>query len=186
VLPATIGEGGLIALAGALGWWLEAPPFDRFRVSVGGLAWGIGATAPLLLALRWCLRTGWSPVARLVTMVQEKLSPLFRGATVPELALLALLAGVAEEALFRGVIQDALGGWLPAGAALIIGSLLFGVAHWVTTTYAVLAGIVGVYLGALYLVTGNLLAPIVTHALYDFVALFILARLKPAPPGSVV
>ena len=59
-------------------------------------------------------------------------------------------------------------------------------AHWVSTTYAVVAGIVGLYLGSLYLITQNLLAPVVTHALYDFVALLVLARLKPAPPASVV
>jgi len=186
VLPAALGEGGLVVLAGAVGWWLETPPFDRLRFSLGGLAWGIGATAPLLLALRWCLTTAWHPVASLVEMVREQLAPLFRGAALPELALLALLAGVGEEALFRGVIQEAIGGALPVWAALVITSLLFGVAHWVSTTYAILAGVVGLYLGLLYLLSQNLLAPIVTHALYDFVALFILTRLKPAPQSSVV
>jgi membrane protease YdiL (CAAX protease family) len=34
----------------------------------------------------------------------------------------------------------------------------------------------GVYLGTLFLVQGNLLAPIVTHALYDFVALVWVAH----------
>jgi membrane protease YdiL (CAAX protease family) len=169
-----------------LGWWLGSPPFGRFHWSLGGLAWGILATAPLLLALGWCLHTDWPPAARLVALVTEKLAPLFRGAGVPELALLAMLAGVGEEALFRGVIQDALAGWLPVWLALVVAGLVFGVAHWVSTTYAVAATIVGLYLGSLYLFTQNLLAPIVTHALYDFVALLILARLKPAPSASVV
>jgi hypothetical protein len=35
----------------------------------------------------------------------------------------------------------------------------------------VLAAIVGIYLGAIWLLTGNLLVPIVAHAVYDFVAL---------------
>ncbi len=186
MLPAAIGEGGLIVVAGVVGWWLEVPPFQRFHLSLGGLAWGIAATAPLLLALHWCLGTEWQPVAGLVRMARDQLAPLFRGATIPELALLALLAGVGEEALFRGVVQEALSAPLPAWTALLITSLLFGIAHWVTTTYAILAGIVGVYLGTVYLVSQNLLAPIVTHALYDFVALLVLARLKPAPSGSVV
>jgi uncharacterized protein len=144
------------------------------------------ATVPLLLALRWCLRTSWQPATRLVALVTEKLGPLFRGASVPELAVLALLAGVGEEALFRGVLQDAFATWLPIGIALTLGGLVFGAAHWISPAYAVVAGIVGLYLGSLYLVTQNLLAPIVTHALYDFVALLVLARLKPASPGSVV
>jgi CAAX protease family protein len=70
--------------------------------------------------------------------------------------------------------------------ALTLGAIAFGLAHWISTAYAVVAAIVGLYLGALYLFADNLLAPIVTHALYDFVALLVLARLKPAPPDSVV
>jgi membrane protease YdiL (CAAX protease family) len=169
-----------------LGWWLDSPPFDRLRWNLGSLAWGAVATVPLLLALLWCRRTTWPPVARLVTLVTEKLAPLFRGASVPELALLAMLAGLGEEVLFRGVLQDALAGWLPVWLALTLGAIVFGLAHWISTTYAVAAGIVGLYLGALYLFADNLLAPIVTHALYDFVALLVLTRLKPASPDSVV
>ncbi len=144
------------------------------------------ATAPLLFALRWSLRTEWRPASRLVALVNEKLGPLFRGAGILELALLALLAGVGEEALFRGVIQNALAGWLPVWLALVVTALLFGIAHWVNAAYAVVAGVVGLYLGVLYLMTRNLLAPAVAHALYDFVALLVLVRLKPAPSASVV
>jgi hypothetical protein len=169
-----------------LGWWLDSPPFERLHWSLGGLAWGIVATAPLLFALWWFLRTDWPPVSRLVALVTEKLAPLFRGAGVPELALLALLAGVGEEALFRGVIQNALAGWLPVWLALVLTGIIFGVAHSVSTAYALVAGAVGLYLGSLYLITQNLLAPVVAHALYDFVALLVLVRLKPAPSASVV
>jgi membrane protease YdiL (CAAX protease family) len=34
----------------------------------------------------------------------------------------------------------------------------------------------GLYLGTLFVITGNLFAPIVAHAAYDFVALVWLAR----------
>jgi hypothetical protein len=60
------------------------------------------------------------------------------------------------------------------------------VAHSVSAAYALVAGAVGLYLGSLYLITQNLLAPVVAHALYDFVALLVLVRLKPAPSASVV
>ena len=97
---------------------------------------------------------------------------------------MALLAGVGEEALFRGVIQPALAAHLPAWAAIAHRHrLLFGLAHWVTPTYAILAGIVGAYLGWLLLrLSGNLLVPIVAHALYDVVALAVLASLRAPPP----
>ena len=46
----------------------------------------------------------------------------------------------------------------------------------ITPTYGVLAALIGVYLGWVWLASGNLLAPVVAHALYDFVALVVLVR----------
>ena len=146
-----------------------------------GLAAGIAATAPLLLGLWWCRRTRFGPITRLVAFVEERIAPLFAGCRPAELALVALAAGVGEELLFRGVLQPALAAHVPPGWAVLAVGLLFGAVHWLTPTYALLAGLVGTYLGALYAASGNLLAPIVAHALYDFVALVVLTRVKPRP-----
>ena len=53
--------------------------------------------------------------------------------------------------------------------------------HLVTVEYALITAFIGAYLGALYLTSGNLLVPIVTHAVYDFLALFYLFRLSSLP-----
>ena len=58
--------------------------------------------------------------------------------------------------------------------------------HPVSPMYAVLAGLAGAYFGALIVLTGNLLAPIVAHGGYDFVALLVLARLKPGVSDIVM
>jgi membrane protease YdiL (CAAX protease family) len=123
---------------------------------------------------------------RLVHLVEERIGPLFAGASPGELALVAALAGVGEEVLFRGVLQEALALRLPTWAAIVGAGLLFGAAHWVSHTYAALAAVVGCYLGAVYHLTGTLAAPILTHASYDLVALLMLARMKPASDPSVV
>jgi uncharacterized protein len=141
--------------------------------------YGLAATLPMLLFLLWCLRTPWRPIRRLVILVEEQLRPYLAGTSTGGILLLSLMAGVAEEALFRGVIQTGLAGLLPPSLAVVIAGLLFGAAHWLTLSYAVLAGLIGAYLGALFLLTGNLLAPIVAHAAYDVVALSVLVRLKP-------
>jgi len=169
----------------ALGAWLDAAPFAELRWSWRGLAWGIAATAPLLLGLWWCLRTSAPSVARLVRLVEERLAPLFAGSTTLELVILAAMAGLGEEALFRGVVQTALADHLVPWLAVLVTGLLFGAAHWLTTSYAVLAAIVGVYLGWLLLASGNLLVPILAHALYDFVALSILVRRAERRPAFV-
>jgi len=182
---AALAEGGLVVAALALGAWVGAPPFAALAWSWRGLAWGFAATAPLLLGLAWCLRTRFPPVVRMVRLVEERMAPLFAGSTAAELALVAALAGLGEEALFRGVVQTALAVRLPAWAAVAITAAGFGLAHWLTPAYAVLAGIVGAYLGWAFLASGNLLVPIVAHALYDFIALAILLAMNPDPTASV-
>jgi CAAX protease family protein len=163
-----------------IGGLAGVPPFGQFRLDVKAVGYGIAATLPLLGLLGWCLRTRWGPMRRLVGLIEEYLTPHVAGASAGGIVLLSLMAGFGEEVLFRGVIQAGLADRLPAWLAVGIAALLFGVAHWLTMSYAVFATLIGVYLGILFLVTENLLAPIVTHALYDVVALSVLVRMKPS------
>jgi len=67
---------------------------------------------------------------------------------------------------------------------LVFASALFGLAHAITSTYAILAGLIGAYLGWLWLATDNLLTPTVAHAAYDLVALWYLLRAaRPIEPA---
>jgi len=154
-------------------------PFGHFRLDAVAAGYGIVATLPLVGLLRWCLRTEWEPMRRLVSLVEEHLTPYLAGASAGGIVLVSLMAGIGEEVLFRGVIQAGLADRLPAWLAVGIAALVFGAAHWLTMSYAVFAALIGVYLGVLFLVTENLLVPAVTHALYDVVALSVLVRLKP-------
>ena len=66
---------------------------------------------------------------------------------------------------------------------LLAASVLFGLAHPITPAYAVLAAMIGVYLGWLWLAFDkNLLVPITAHALYDFLALIYLVRTRGRRP----
>jgi len=108
--------------------------------------------------------------------VGRQILPLFKNASLLQLGLLSVLAGVGEEALFRGVLQT----WLVQHVGIypgwILASIAFGLAHYVNRAYAIVATLIGLYLGWLYLVSGNLLLPVIAHALYDFVALIVLLR----------
>ena len=108
--------------------------------------------------------------------------PLFRNCRFLELAVIAALAGLGEEMLFRGLIQAAvaerIGGPCGVWLGLLMAAVLFGLLHPITPTYAVLAGSIGLYLGWLWLACGNLLAPIVAHGTYDFVALLYLVKVR--------
>jgi membrane protease YdiL (CAAX protease family) len=176
-------EAALLLLALGLGRLSGVPAFASLRLDRAGLVAGLAATLPLLAALAWCLRTRWAPIAELMRLVDEWVAPLFRGSGVAGLALLALLAGVAEEALFRGVLQPGLSARLPHWAALVLASGVFGALHWITATYAILAALAGAWFGLLLLLSGNLLVPIVAHAVYDLVALVVLSRSSARPDG---
>jgi len=169
-------EGGLIGVAWLLGWLLGHDPFAALAWDARDAGLGLASVAPLLLLYLAGTRWPVGPLRRIKQLLEEFVGEFFRRCTWLDLALISLLAGLGEEALFRGVVQGALGDWLDAWAALVLASLLFGLAHSLTPTYAVLTTLVGVYLGGLWLLTGNLLGPIITHAVYDFLVLLLLRR----------
>jgi membrane protease YdiL (CAAX protease family) len=164
-----------VVLALALGHLFGIPPLAQLRFNFASCLWGLLATAPLVLVLAWILGQPAGRLQQLVDFVVDHLGPIVAARGVMSLGLLAMCAGLGEELLFRGVVQAGLSKLMPGGAALLVASLLFGLAHCVTSTYAVVAGLMGMYLGALYLLQGSLVAPVIAHTLYDFVALLIIA-----------
>jgi membrane protease YdiL (CAAX protease family) len=176
------GEGGLLLLGWALSRWLDIRVTDHLHLNFPAVLWGVIASLPLFLGLRWTLHTQSPPIKRLLQLVQDQLGPLVASRSPAELALAAALAGLAEEVLFRGVMQDELARRVPGFLALVLTSATFGLAHFLTLSYALLAALAGLYLGTLYWVQGNLLIPIIAHALYDLVALMQLARMYRARP----
>lgn len=179
-------ESGLLAAGIVIAWLLGKPTFLTIGPSAAGTALGILGTAPLLLLLLALQRSTLPPLVRLRTEVDRHLLPLFRGCKLPQIAAIAAAAGVGEEVLFRGVVQGFLTEAVGPVTGLLGAAVLFGLAHMVTRTYAVLAGLVGIYLGWLAMVGGGLWIPMVAHAAYDFVALSVWVRGAPAagPPAG--
>jgi membrane protease YdiL (CAAX protease family) len=170
------------ALLGA--WLLGRPLLSEFAGHAVDVVLGVLATGPALGAFVLAQRSPWPPLARLRTLLDDLVAQWFSGCSWPELALLSALAGVGEEALFRGLVQGGLTDILGAATGVALASLLFGLCHSMTPTYAVAATLMGAYLGGLYLWTGNLVASALAHGLYDFVALLWLVRAKRARRGN--
>ena len=97
--------------------------------------------------------------------------------SVADMALVAVVVGIGEEVLFRGVLQTALGRE-SAMFGLVAANLLFAACHAVNRTYFVTAFLVGCYLSSLMLAgdDDNLLRPIVAHTVYDFVVFLMIRR----------
>jgi uncharacterized protein len=181
-VTAAMFEGALAVLAVCIGWWLSCPPLATYKFDWIDLGWGVLATLPPLVIFWLCTKTSWKPFARIMQVLDETIVPLFRQCAAIELAVIAFLAGLGEEMLFRGIVQawlaDKVGGAYGTAIGLAAAAVIFGLLHGITPTYALLAGIVGFYLGAIWLVSGNLIVPITSHALYDFMALVYLVHVR--------
>jgi uncharacterized protein len=88
--------------------------------------------------------------------------------------MLSLSAGICEELLYRGFLVHYLSGLLAGGVALgvlgawLVSSMLFGLAHVYQGVAGVIrATIAGLLLGLVAILTGQLILPILLHALFD-------------------
>jgi uncharacterized protein len=189
IILAVFFEFGLAPFSLILGWLLGRPPLETFQWNSAAVGWGILATIPLVLMFLGMLRWPIGPLARVKEFCENEVVPLMSGCAWSDIALVSLSAGVGEEMLFRGVVQAAITGWLynhshqawwgvPCGVGLA--SILFGICHPISLPYAVSAAILGIYLGTVWILTGNLLTVMVTHALYDFAALSYLLQIRPS------
>ncbi len=177
-------EGGLALLALALGFVFSISLFQLINPDTRSLLAGVAGALVLGLAVAGLAMLPFAPVRRLFALMREFYGNFFGQAGVPELALLSLAAGAGEEFFFRGFLQTALqnlgGPWF----AISVAAILFGMAHWITATYAITATFSGLLLGWLFYYTGDLSAPVLAHALYDFLALLYLRSTmsqRPAP-----
>src|SRR5271165_7167237 len=177
IMFAVFFEGGLAPLSLFLGWWLGHNPLAQFAWSATDALWGVLAAVPLvllflLLTLRWPI----GPLRQIKMFCEEEFIPLLAGSSWSDMALIALSAGVGEEMLFRGVLQSSLAAWVGARAGLVLASVLFGLLHPISIPYILVTMFIGFYLGSAFLLAGNLLTVIVTHAPYDFALMAYLLR----------
>jgi len=175
-LPALAFQGGLVLLAVALGWLFDLHPWHHVEASWEALVISVGATLPLAASLLGLPRGRWRWADELTDLVRRFLRILFRNAWPGAVLLVSLLAGIGEELLFRGVVQAGLSSWSNPAIGIVAASVLFGLAHAVSVSYLVLATLMGLYLGLLYHWTGNLLVPVIVHALYDWIAIHYYLR----------
>jgi len=167
-------EGGLFLLALTLLNGAGIDPRSGFDPSAGATFLALLFCLPMLAALYMTTRTDWPPLSRLRKEMDEKVRPIFANCKPIDLLILSLFAGVAEELFFRGWLQTVLVGRFGLLAGILLASLLFGLAHYLSREYALYAFITGLYLGVIFHLTGNLYLLMSIHALYDFVALLTL------------
>jgi membrane protease YdiL (CAAX protease family) len=168
-------EGGMLALSLLLGLMLTIPFWAAARMDFISVATGV-VTGLVMLAGACALTETSFPFAVRMRRDMDRLLGLFRGATLPDFLFISILAGAGEEALFRGVIQGGLMAYLGLPMAIVVSSVLFGLAHYISKTYVVFAAGLGALFGLLYAWSGNIAVPMIAHAVYDFIALCFIYR----------
>jgi len=177
-------EAVLVPLALALGWAVGERPLADFEWTAGAARVGLLAALPVLALLAVAARWPVGPLRPVRAFLEGELAPTLAGCRWPDLALLAVVSGVGEEMLFRGVLLTGLARAFGPAVGLGLTGLLYGLLHPVSLGYVVLTGLLGVYLGLVRLAVGNLLAVIVAHSACTFVALAVLNRGDGRPPGG--
>ncbi len=176
LVVALAGTAFLGVIAYGLSIVANTPLAPQFHWSVMDAAIGLAGAAPLAVLLWWFMATPRPTLARFRQSQIEFFAQVGFRFTPMRILLMALFAGIFEELLFRGVLQTAAAKITPMVIAILLSNLIFGAVHWRTALYALIAGLVGVWIGVLFALTGNLLTPIITHAVYDLVALVVTAR----------
>ena len=136
----------------------------------------------LFFLLRWPI----GPLGRLVDKTRHMARMFLAPCGIVGLAVVALGAGVGEEVLTRGLLHTFALNHLAPIVALLVTGIVFGLMHPISTSYVAIAGLIGVYLGWVWQISGpDLIAPAIAHALYDFVALLVLCRPSAVSRNSV-
>lgn len=123
--------------------------------------------------------------ARYVRAFQSHARRVLDGMGWPEYVMGGVMAALAEEPMFRGVIVP-----LFASPALGIATaaLVFAACHWLSPRFLpfwLWALWEGVFLGVLLVATGSLLVPMIAHGVHDIVAYRVFAALLPRPAEPV-
>lgn len=193
-IDATLGAVAWVATtaAGRSPWHLASPGLARWLRAplalVAGLAVGLGVAA---LLRRLTGRARWARVLR------EELRDNTRALSSVPVWVLAVGAALGEELLFRGALLPPCAARWGALPALAVTSVAFGLTHvpWNKRlrAWTASAAVMGFAFGALYLFTGELVAPLVAHTLINYRTLRTLRALDAqasapaaAKPGLVL
>jgi len=154
-------------LSRGLGLTLRHPYNDLARGVVGTLA-VIPPTMGLLLLAQWLIERGWLPLTYRLHPVLEFLPKAGAGWVAVAVLSAVVLAPLAEEIFFRGLLQSSLkrhfrNPW----PAVLIASAVFALVHVQQVQDMPSLLVLGVALGYNYERTGRLGGPILMHAFFN-------------------
>lgn len=167
---------GAIGVVGLAAIMLFGIPVSYDGLSPGiAVFWGVAGSGATYVVIMMLTRLPGLLRDSLETQL-EKLHRFACDYSWPVLIALSALAGAGEELLFRGAIQGWLAQHMHASVAILAASVLFGLVHYLSFTYFMVATGLGLVLGTAYALTDSLVLVMVWHGVYDLIALYCLRR----------
>jgi len=97
---------------------------------------------------------------------------LTSGSFIMRIIVIGLIAPVAEELLFRGLIQNRLCAWMPTWVAVLLTNALFGLIHF-NLLQGLYAFVIGIFYSLLYLRYRNLWILIIGHVAFNLASVVL-------------
>ena len=173
-------ELSLVPIALCLGWLFGVSPLEQLPPAkkwLQSILLGTLLTLPIFLVAARIVSRPPAVLKSFVEWVVDMIGPLIAKLGFWKIVVLATTAGIGEELLFRGFLHEFLVRTIPGQSvwlAAIVGNMVFGLLHFLTIEYAVLAFMAGCYLTGIYLWFEDLCVAISVHAIYDICALYLL------------
>jgi membrane protease YdiL (CAAX protease family) len=157
-------------------YWLAA--FSAIMGSLGLTMIWIGILIHLAQSNAW-LQTQYDTY---ITAIQTLIQP--EGYLWLEILAVVIMIPIAEELLFRGILQGEIRRVAPAWLAVLLSAVAFALFHIMPfqIAFVILPGLV---LALVYELTRNLLIPIFMHMVYNFFGSGIFARLFGLPEDNL-
>lgn len=157
-------------------YWLTA--FSAIMGSLGLTMIWIGILIHLAQSNAW-LQTQYDTY---ITAIQTLIQP--EGYLWLEILAVVIMIPIAEELLFRGILQGEIRRVAPAWLAVLLSAVAFALFHLMPfqIAFVILPGLV---LALVYELTRNLLIPIFMHMVYNFLGSGIFARLFGLPEDNL-
>jgi membrane protease YdiL (CAAX protease family) len=167
-----VSQVALIGLAVILGygtnirWWQSA-----FSLASIGLGILVGLLAVLVI---FCVTKSSLSVFEQLQTDLRKIIDLFAPVRrALDLFLLSVMAGIGEEAIFRGFLQPWLASMLPIAMGILCSAALFGLIHFISLSYSLYITVLGVLFGVITFHSDGPWSAMAAHAVFDFVAFWL-------------
>ncbi len=161
-------EGFLFVVALIWGYYINVNPFALISFNLKDILLAFAACL-LLITINFISIRYLSKYINFFEIIKKsftRVSNVFQDTNWYQAIIIGLISGTAEELFFRGILQEQFG--------IIFASLIFGLFHISdkeTVNYGIYTVVVGFYLGGLYILTGNLLVPLLVHVINNILAI---------------